>query len=72
MLLHTRSLMAWVAANVIASAAFLHLASWTWLEPNLRGEHAARGGDAVVWMLGAFPVLAAAALANVVWLGLIA
>jgi len=54
-------------ANVIASAVFIHFASWTWLEPNLRGTEVANGGDAVVWMFGAFPVLIFAALANAIW-----
>jgi hypothetical protein len=58
----------WVVANAVASAAFTHLASWTWLEPNLRGEDVARGGDALVFMFGAFPVLAVAVLANIIWL----
>jgi hypothetical protein len=71
MLLHARTLTAWVAANIIASAAFLHFASWTWLEPNLRGEGVARGGDAVVFMLSAFPILFASALINLLWLLLI-
>jgi hypothetical protein len=68
MLLHTRGLTAWVATNVIASAAFLHFASWTWLEPNLRHEEVARGGDAIIWILSAFPILAVATLSNLVWM----
>jgi len=68
MLLRTHALTAWVAANVVASALFLHFASWTWLEPNLRGEEVARGGDALVWMLSAFPILMVATLANILWL----
>ena len=67
MLLQARSLTAWVAANLVASAVFLHFASWTWLEPNLRSENVARGADAVVWMFSAFPVLLIAALANLLW-----
>jgi len=54
--------------NVVAAAAFLYLASWTWLEPNLRGEDVARGGDAAVWALTAFPILLLSAFANVIWL----
>jgi hypothetical protein len=71
MLLNSRSLTAWTVVNIAASAAFCWLASWTWLEPNLRGEEVARGGDAIVWMLSAFPVLAVSAAANAVWLALI-
>jgi hypothetical protein len=71
MLLHTRVLTAWVAANVVASATFLHFASWAWLEPDLRGEDVARGGDALVWMMSAFPVLIGAVFANALWLVLV-
>ncbi len=71
MLLSKNGLMSWMVANVLASAVFTHLASWTWLEPNLRGQSAARGGDAVVWMLGAFPALAIAVLGNAVWFALV-
>jgi hypothetical protein len=67
-LLTKNGLTIWMVANVLSSAAFTHLASWTWLAPNLRGVGAARGGDALVWMLGAFPVLAFAALSNAIWL----
>lgn len=67
MLLQPRSLTAWIAANLVASAVFLHFASWTWLEPNLRHEHVARDGDALIWMFSAFPVLLIAALANLLW-----
>ncbi len=67
MLLTKTGLTIWMAANVVGSAVFIHFASWTWLEPNLRGDDVARDGDAVVWMLGAFPVLVAAALANAIW-----
>jgi hypothetical protein len=72
MLLHTRGLTAWIAANIVASAAFLHFASWTWLDPNLRGQDVARGGDALVWMVSAFPILMAAILGNVSWFVLVA
>jgi len=61
----------WTLANVVAAAAFMHFASWTWLEPNLRGEDVARGGDALVWMLSAFPILVLAALCNLVWVGVV-
>lgn len=71
MFLTPRGLTAWTLANIVASAAFVWLTSWTWVEPNLRGAEVARGGDAVVWMLGAFPVLAVSAAANTTWLVLI-
>jgi hypothetical protein len=67
MLLAKNAITIWIVANVLASAIFTHLASWTWLEPNLRGEDAVRGGDAAVWMFGAFPVLALSGVANCIW-----
>jgi len=71
MVLHTRGLTAWIAANIVASAAFLHFASWTWLDPNLRGQDVARGGDALVWMMSAFPILMVAFLGNLIWFVLV-
>ncbi|HVV70759.1 MAG TPA: hypothetical protein VHI52_04550, partial [Verrucomicrobiae bacterium] len=71
MLLSSRGLTGWALANVVASAAFVWLASWAWLEPNLRGQEVARGGDALVWMLAAAPVLALSAVSNAVWLALV-
>jgi len=71
MLLTQVGLTIWTLVNVVAAAAFLHFASWTWLEPNLRGEDVARGGDALVWMFSAFPILILAGLCNVVWIGLV-
>ena len=70
MLLTKMGLTGWALANVIASAAFVYFSSLTWLEPELRGQDVARGGDAFVWMLGAFPVLAFSALANAAWFAL--
>ncbi|MDB5479732.1 MAG: hypothetical protein JWO83_785 [Caulobacteraceae bacterium] len=67
MLLTNKGLTGWMLPNVLASAGFVHLASWTWLEPNLRGENVARAGDALVWGFGAFPVLAFSAVANAIW-----
>jgi hypothetical protein len=57
----------WVSAEVVASAVFLHLASWRWLEQNLRGREVARSGDALVWTSSAFPILVVATLANLLW-----
>jgi len=70
MLLTKNGLTGWVLANVVASAVFVHLASWTWLEPNLRGEDAARGGDALAWAVSALPALAIAGFVNAIWFGL--
>lgn len=71
MVLTTRGLTIWTLLNVIATAAFVWLASWTWLEPNLRGEQVARGGDALVWMTGAAPLFGVSLLGNAVWLGVV-
>ncbi len=71
MLLTPRGLTAWTLANIAASTAFIWLSSWNWLEPNLRREDVARGGDALIWMVGAFPVLAISAAGNIVWLALV-
>ena len=69
-LLTKNGLAIWMVANVLTSAVFIHFASWTWLEPNLRGEDVARGGDAVVWALCALPVLVIAVVANGIWFAL--
>ncbi len=58
----------WIAANLAGAALFLWLASKTWIEPELRGEDVARGGDAVVWLATALPVLAAFFVVNLIWL----
>jgi hypothetical protein len=52
MLLSQRALTAWVVINLVASAMFTYFASWTWLEPNLRREEVASGGDVMVWAMG--------------------
>jgi len=61
----------WLVANVIGVAAYLHFSSKTWLEPELRGEAVARGGDAVVWALSALPVLATVLVADLMWLSIV-
>jgi hypothetical protein len=72
MLLSQRALTAWVVINLVASAVFTYFASWTWLEPNLRGEDVARAGDVMIWAMGAFPVLAVSFIADGLWLFLLA
>ncbi len=66
-----RSARFWVAANIVGATAFLWLASKTWIEPQLRGEDVARGGDAVVWACTALPVLIAFLVLDGVWLTLV-
>ena len=57
----------WVAANIVGAAAFLRLAAITWIEPELRHEQVARGGDAVVWASTALPVLISFLVLNLLW-----
>lgn len=59
----------WLAANAIGLIAFLHLASKTWIEPELRGLNAAaRGGGTFVWTLSAMPVLLVFLFVDIAWL----
>jgi hypothetical protein len=67
MLLTRNRLIGWAIANIGLALGYLFFASWTWLDPVLRDEDVARGGDAFAWMLGAFPVLLVAGLLNAVW-----
>jgi hypothetical protein len=46
----------WLAVNVCAVLLYLYISSWTWLQPELRSEPGASGGDAFIWFLSAFPV----------------
>jgi hypothetical protein len=61
----------WVAANVVGAAAFLWFASKTWIEPALRHEDVARGGDAILWAVTALPVLIAFLVLDLIWLTLV-
>ncbi|MGR4863414.1 hypothetical protein [Caulobacter sp. LARHSG274] len=61
----------WVAANLVGVATFLWLASRTWIEPELRGEDVAGGGDAVVWVVTAMPVLAAVFALDLIWCAMV-
>ena len=47
----------WAGANLIGVAAFLHVASQTWIEPELANERGASGGEAIVWGMSALPIL---------------
>jgi hypothetical protein len=66
-----RSARFWIAANVVGAAAYLWIASKTWIEPELRHEAVARGGDGVVWTLTALPVLIAFLVVDLLWLALV-
>ncbi|WP_029922797.1 hypothetical protein [Nevskia soli] len=48
---------AWLLANLAGAVAFLIVASHTWVEPELTHLPGAAGGGAVVWVLGALPIL---------------
>ena|ERR1700722_7100315 len=48
-----------VALNAVGVGAYLYVSSRTWLEPELRGQSVATGGDAVVWVFTALPVAVA-------------
>jgi hypothetical protein len=58
----------WITANLLGATVFIWLASQTWIEPELRGEGVARGGDALVWTVTALPILAAFFILDLVWL----
>lgn len=55
----------WVLPNILGIAAYLYLSSSTWVPPK---EPAGGPGDPIVWMLTAFPVIAACAILNVIWI----
>jgi hypothetical protein len=57
-----------LAANAIGLIAYLHLASKTWIEPELRGVPHAIAGTTFVWVLSAFPVLFVFLLVDIAWL----
>ena len=71
MILRERGLTGWTLINLAGAGAFVWFASWTWLEPNLRGEDVARGGDARIWTTAAAPILGLFLLGNTVWLVLV-
>ena len=60
--------LAWISFNVLAAVIYLHFASKTWIEPELRGEGVGREGDAVVWFGTAFPIALSCFLADIVML----
>jgi len=61
----------WIAANIVGAGTFLWLAARTWIEPELRHDDVARGGDGVLWTVTALPVLIAFLVLDLVWLTLV-
>lgn len=55
----------WVLPNILGIATYLYFSSLTWVPPN---EPAGGPGDPIVWMLTAFPVLAACAVLDLIWI----
>ena len=68
MLLALRREKWWLAVNAVGFVVFLHFASMTWREPELRGQEIAISGVAFVWAVSALPVLLVLFLVDVVWL----
>jgi hypothetical protein len=55
----------WLALNVIGAAAYIRVASRSWVEPELANVPEAHGGGAAfVWFLGAAPILFAFLVLN--------
>ena len=67
MLVELQRMKWWIATNALGAVAFIYSASKTWLEPELRGENVARGGDAFVWFLSALPILLLFVITDIVW-----
>jgi hypothetical protein len=53
-----------IVLNIIGVASYLATSSRTWIEPELRGEAVATGGDAIVWATTAFPIAVAFVVAD--------
>jgi hypothetical protein len=68
MLLALRREKWWLVANAFGVFAFLHMATKTWREPELRGVEIATSGVALVWAFTALPVLVSFFAINTVWL----
>jgi hypothetical protein len=63
-----RMTLLWMATNAVGIAAFLALASESWIEPELADVPGASGGQAFVWAMTALPVLVFFSIANLGWL----
>jgi hypothetical protein len=55
----------WVLPNILGIVTYFYFSSWTWIPP---GEPVGGPGDPIIWMLTAFPVLAACSFINLIWL----
>jgi hypothetical protein len=60
-----RTTLIWVLPNILGIIAYLYLSSSAWVPLQ---EPTGGPGDAIVWMLTAFPVIAACSLFNVIWI----
>src|SRR5471030_3473314 len=54
-----------VVANIAALLLYMFIASATWVEPELADVAGASGGDAVIWVLGALPILLFLSVVNI-------
>jgi len=54
----------WLLANVVVAGAFLGVASFSWIEPELADYPGASGGAAVVWFMTAVPLLLVSGIGN--------
>ena len=64
----TQLLLVWI--NTLGIIAFVYLASREWPPPDQRGLPGA-AGDAIVWTITVFPVIAIAFILNIAWLMLV-
>lgn len=55
----------WVLPNILGIIAFLYFSSWGWVLPQ---APAGGPGDPIIWMLTAFPAMAACFTLDVAWL----
>ena len=67
--MHLRTI-TFLLLNGCGIAAYLFLASWTWIEPSLADMPGASDGAAFVWAFGAARVPCICFLIDVVWMAL--
>ena len=56
--------LAWVGANLVVAGAFLYVASFFWIEPELADIPGASAGSPILWTLLALPIIAFVTLCN--------